>query len=54
MSVSAIVYRRLSVCLSVRHALALYQNGDTQNREIFTEGFLIDSSILVTKFHGDG
>jgi len=27
---------RLSVCPSVCHTLALYQNGDTQNYEVFT------------------
>jgi len=35
----------LSVCLSVHHTLPLYQNGDTQNHEIFTVGCLKVSSF---------
>jgi len=41
--------------MSVRHILALYQNGNTYDHEIFTVGCHKDSSlIIVTKFRVPG
>ena len=39
----------LSVCLSVRHTLALRQNDASQDHEFFTDGQLKDSIVLAVK-----